>query len=190
MAWAKAAGHIEREVNPGSGSGSWSGNGAGAGSGSGSNSGSGAGSGSGYNSGAGYNSGSNSESNPGAALASAPGTNATELITILARIQWLLSEFRDLNARYGNELVPEDVVAKKDGKGGKDGKKEGRDVKGIGKEGSKDSTATGSKEKSTPAEQRPATDHLLSQISSLALSYDLAQQSQKTKDIPPDPSSP
>ena len=43
----------------------------------------------------------------GSTLGETLGTNATELITIVARIQWLLAEFRDLNARYGNELNPD-----------------------------------------------------------------------------------
>lgn len=34
------------------------------------------------------------------------GTNATELCAIIARIGWLLAEFRDLNARYETELNP------------------------------------------------------------------------------------
>jgi len=42
----------------------------------------------------------------GSTLAATLGTEATELIAIVARIQWLLSEFRDLNSRYGNELNP------------------------------------------------------------------------------------
>ncbi|KAK0708221.1 prion-inhibition and propagation-domain-containing protein [Lasiosphaeris hirsuta] len=42
----------------------------------------------------------------GSTLAMTLGTEATELVTIVARIQWLLAEFRDLNARYGNELNP------------------------------------------------------------------------------------
>ncbi|KAK0641143.1 prion-inhibition and propagation-domain-containing protein [Cercophora newfieldiana] len=42
----------------------------------------------------------------GSTLATTLGAEATELVAIVARIQWLLSEFRDLNARYGNELNP------------------------------------------------------------------------------------
>ncbi|KAK5662083.1 hypothetical protein OQA88_10197 [Cercophora sp. LCS_1] len=41
----------------------------------------------------------------GSTLAATLGTEATELIAIVARIQWLLSEFQDLNARYGNEVI-------------------------------------------------------------------------------------
>ncbi|EGZ68617.1 hypothetical protein NEUTE2DRAFT_160907 [Neurospora tetrasperma FGSC 2509] len=90
------------------------------------------------------------EVTPGSSLASTLGTNATELITILARIQWLLAEFRDLNARYGNELVPSDISPAKDKGKEKDGKE--------------------------------TTDEaLLSQISSLALSYDQSQKEQKLK---------
>lgn len=48
-----------------------------------------------------------------AALASALNTNSTELILILSRIQWLLAEFRELNERYGNELIPDEVVGVK-----------------------------------------------------------------------------
>ncbi|KAM7207477.1 Prion-inhibition and propagation domain containing protein, partial [Naviculisporaceae sp. PSN 640] len=44
----------------------------------------------------------------GETLSSTLGTNPTELIAIVARIQWLLAEFRDLNGRYGNELKPDD----------------------------------------------------------------------------------
>jgi hypothetical protein len=42
----------------------------------------------------------------GSTLANTLGAEATELVAIVARIQWLLAEFRDLNARYGNELNP------------------------------------------------------------------------------------
>ncbi|KAJ4379500.1 hypothetical protein N0V85_008837 [Neurospora sp. IMI 360204] len=120
---------------------------------------------------------------PGSSLASTLGTNATELITILARIQWLLAEFRDLNARYGNELVPTDISPAKEKE--KDGKEQSKDVKGSGKD-IKDpkgaSGASSSKEKSTSTEPKPATDQaLLSQISSLALSYDQSQKEQKLK---------
>ncbi|KAK1774065.1 prion-inhibition and propagation-domain-containing protein [Copromyces sp. CBS 386.78] len=54
-----------------------------------------------------------------AALASTLNTNATELILILSRIQWLLAEFRELNERYGNELIPDEVVGVGVGVGGK-----------------------------------------------------------------------
>ncbi|KAK4147501.1 prion-inhibition and propagation-domain-containing protein [Dichotomopilus funicola] len=40
----------------------------------------------------------------GTNLGAALGTDSIELVAIVARIQWLLSEFRELNARYGNEL--------------------------------------------------------------------------------------
>jgi hypothetical protein len=40
----------------------------------------------------------------GSTLGIALGVDSIELVAIVARIQWLLSEFRDLNARYGNEL--------------------------------------------------------------------------------------
>ncbi|KAK3941614.1 prion-inhibition and propagation-domain-containing protein [Diplogelasinospora grovesii] len=40
----------------------------------------------------------------GSSLGVALGTNATELVSIVARIQWLLAEFREINGRYGNEL--------------------------------------------------------------------------------------
>ncbi|ESA42107.1 hypothetical protein GE21DRAFT_8626 [Neurospora crassa] len=133
------------------------------------------------------------EVTPGSSLASTLGTNATELITILARIQWLLAEFRDLNARYGNELVPSDISPAKDKGKEKDGK-ESKDVKGSGKDVKSSSTdsrgkdpkavggASSSKQKSTSSETKPATDEaLLSQISSLALSYDESQKEQKLK---------
>ncbi|KAK3492995.1 prion-inhibition and propagation-domain-containing protein [Neurospora hispaniola] len=133
------------------------------------------------------------EITPSSSLASTLGTNATELITILARIQWLLAEFRDLNARYGNELVPSDISPAKDKEKEKDGK-ESKDVKGSGKDVKGNSTdsrgkdpkavggASSSKEKSTSSEPKPATDEaLLSQISSLALSYDQSQKEQKLK---------
>jgi hypothetical protein len=42
----------------------------------------------------------------GSNIATTLGTDTIELVAILARIQWLLSEFRDLNARYGNEVRP------------------------------------------------------------------------------------
>lgn len=40
----------------------------------------------------------------GATLAAALGTNSFELVGIVARIQCLLGEFRELNARYNNEV--------------------------------------------------------------------------------------
>ncbi|KAK4154347.1 prion-inhibition and propagation-domain-containing protein [Chaetomidium leptoderma] len=40
----------------------------------------------------------------GSSLSTTLGADGIELVAIVARIQWLLSEFRDLNARYGNEL--------------------------------------------------------------------------------------
>ncbi|KAK0742513.1 prion-inhibition and propagation-domain-containing protein [Apiosordaria backusii] len=42
----------------------------------------------------------------GSTLGAVLGADGIELVAILARIQWLLEEFRDLNARYGNELNP------------------------------------------------------------------------------------
>ncbi|KAL2131380.1 hypothetical protein VTI74DRAFT_5162 [Chaetomium olivicolor] len=49
----------------------------------------------------------------GSSLSVTLGSDGIELVAIVARIQWLLSEFRELNARYGNELP----------KSGKDGDK-------------------------------------------------------------------
>ncbi|KAH6640516.1 prion-inhibition and propagation-domain-containing protein [Chaetomium tenue] len=40
----------------------------------------------------------------GSNLGTTLGSDGIELVAIVARIQWLLSEFRELNARYGNEL--------------------------------------------------------------------------------------
>ncbi|KAK4219954.1 prion-inhibition and propagation-domain-containing protein [Rhypophila decipiens] len=40
-------------------------------------------------------------------LASTLGTNSMELVSIVARIQWLLAEFRDINGRHGNEFRPD-----------------------------------------------------------------------------------
>ncbi|KAK4128475.1 hypothetical protein N657DRAFT_652147 [Parathielavia appendiculata] len=40
----------------------------------------------------------------GSSLGTTLGAEGLELVAIVARIQWLLSEFRELNARYGNEL--------------------------------------------------------------------------------------
>ncbi|KAK4105203.1 hypothetical protein N658DRAFT_417697 [Parathielavia hyrcaniae] len=40
----------------------------------------------------------------GSSLSTALGAEGLELVAIVARIQWLLSEFKELNARYGNEL--------------------------------------------------------------------------------------
>ncbi|KAL2165775.1 hypothetical protein VTG60DRAFT_3835 [Thermothelomyces hinnuleus] len=40
----------------------------------------------------------------GSTLGTTLGADGIELVAIVARIQWLLSEFRELNARYGNEL--------------------------------------------------------------------------------------
>ncbi|KAK4170890.1 prion-inhibition and propagation-domain-containing protein [Triangularia setosa] len=42
----------------------------------------------------------------GSSLGAVLGAEGIELVAILARIQWLLSEFREYNARYGNELNP------------------------------------------------------------------------------------
>ncbi|KAL2197799.1 prion-inhibition and propagation-domain-containing protein [Corynascus similis CBS 632.67] len=40
----------------------------------------------------------------GSNLGTTLGADSIELVAIVARIHWLLSEFRELNARYGNEL--------------------------------------------------------------------------------------
>ncbi|KAK3303473.1 prion-inhibition and propagation-domain-containing protein [Chaetomium strumarium] len=40
----------------------------------------------------------------GSTLGATLGTEGIELVAIVARIHWLLSEIRELNARYGNEL--------------------------------------------------------------------------------------
>jgi hypothetical protein len=40
----------------------------------------------------------------GSNLGTTLGADGIELVAIVARIQWLLSEFRELNARYGNQL--------------------------------------------------------------------------------------
>ncbi|KAH8896999.1 hypothetical protein GQ53DRAFT_742844 [Thozetella sp. PMI_491] len=50
----------------------------------------------------------------GSDLGAALGTNATELVAIVARIQWLLAEFRELNSRHGNQLNPQPSEAEKD----------------------------------------------------------------------------
>ncbi|KAK4134883.1 hypothetical protein BT67DRAFT_284570 [Trichocladium antarcticum] len=42
----------------------------------------------------------------GSTLAVTLGTDSIELVAIVARIQWLLSEFRELNSRYSNEVFP------------------------------------------------------------------------------------
>ena len=94
----------------------------------------------------------------GSTLADTLGTNATELVTIIARIQWLLSEFRDLNARYGNELNP--YVEKADGKavGGKAVKGKVGDEKAV--------------------IDAKATDvDVVKQVSSLAVSYEAKKAS-------------
>ncbi len=50
----------------------------------------------------------------GGSLGTTLGADGIELVAIVARIQWLLSEFRDYTARYGNELPR----AAKDGENG------------------------------------------------------------------------
>jgi hypothetical protein len=40
----------------------------------------------------------------GSDLGAVLGADSIELVSTVARIQWILSEFRDLNARYGNEV--------------------------------------------------------------------------------------
>lgn len=104
-----------------------------------------------------------------------------------------MAEFRDLNARYGNELVPSDISLandkgkEKDGKESKDAKGSSKDIKGNstdsrGKDPKAAGSTSSSKEKPTSSETKPATDEaLLSQISSLALSYDQSQKEQKLK---------
>lgn len=53
----------------------------------------------------------------GSSLGTTLGADGIELVAIVARIQWLLSEFRDLNARYGNELPQSPIDGEKvDGK--------------------------------------------------------------------------
>ncbi|KAK4043160.1 prion-inhibition and propagation-domain-containing protein [Parachaetomium inaequale] len=54
----------------------------------------------------------------GSNLGTTLGADGIELVAIVARIQWLLSEFRELNARYGNELPQS---ASDGGKGGEKG---------------------------------------------------------------------
>ncbi|KAL1840031.1 hypothetical protein VTJ49DRAFT_902 [Mycothermus thermophilus] len=58
---------------------------------------------------------------PDGSLAATLGTDSIELAAILARIQRLLSEFRDLHARYGNEVRPIDVARPAKGSGTHDG---------------------------------------------------------------------
>ncbi|KAK1832383.1 prion-inhibition and propagation-domain-containing protein [Podospora conica] len=93
----------------------------------------------------------------GSTLAATLGTNATELVTIIARIQWLLSEFRDLNARYGNELNP--YVEKTGG-------------------GSADS---GWPDEKAVVEAKASDLDVVKQVSSLAVSYEAKKKSQKRR---------
>jgi hypothetical protein len=48
----------------------------------------------------------------GSTLAATLGTSSIELVAIVSRIQWVLSEFRDLNSRYANELPVEQSNSK------------------------------------------------------------------------------
>jgi hypothetical protein len=87
------------------------------------------------------------------------GTNATELCAVIGRIGWLLAEFRDLNARYENELNPN----KKDKK--KDKEKDDGD--------SQD-------EKSQEVAEAKASDvDVVKQVSSLAISYEKEKKERK-----------
>lgn len=42
----------------------------------------------------------------GSHVAVALGTNAIELCSIISRIEWLLGEFKAINSRWKNELIP------------------------------------------------------------------------------------
>lgn len=95
----------------------------------------------------------------GSTLAATLGTNATELVTIIARIQWLLSEFRDLNARYGNELNP---YVEKIGSGG-------------------GSTDSGWPDEKAVIEAQSTDLDVVKQVSSLAVSYEAKKKSQKRR---------
>ena len=99
----------------------------------------------------------------GSTLADTLGTNATELVTIIARIQWLLSEFRDLNARYGNELNPH--VEKADGKA-------------VGGKVSDGKVVKGKVDDEKAVIDAKATDvDVVKQVSSLAVSYEAKKTS-------------
>lgn len=132
-----------------------------------------------------------------AALASALNTNSTELILILSRIQWLLAEFRELNERYGNELIPDEVVGvkpaqpqhptpkreKEESKGEGSPKKLWKPLERKPKElkeshhheAKPERSASPSTTTTKTAQAKPPqlkTEQSLLQISSLALSYD------------------
>lgn len=78
----------------------------------------------------------------GSTLGATLGADGIELVAIIARIQWLLSEFRDLNARYGNQL-PQSAP----------------------KEGDE-------QDEKTDAEKQPTDLDVLKVVSSLAVSYE------------------
>ncbi len=89
----------------------------------------------------------------GSTLGATLGADGIELVAIIARIQWLLSEFRDLNARYGNQL-PQSAPKEGDAAG-----------KTPADKASPDKT-------STDAEKQPTDLDVLKAVSSLAVSYE------------------
>ncbi|KAK1755712.1 prion-inhibition and propagation-domain-containing protein [Echria macrotheca] len=107
----------------------------------------------------------------GSSLATALGSSATELAAILARIQWLLSEFRDINARYGNQLNPlsSSEVFKTSGEASEVSEKaRGKDTKAP----QKGSKTNEKEEKYTDANEKGSDVDIVKQISSLAVSYE------------------
>ncbi|KAK3995824.1 prion-inhibition and propagation-domain-containing protein [Cladorrhinum sp. PSN332] len=90
----------------------------------------------------------------GSTLGATLGAEGIELVAILARIQWLLSEFRELNARYGNELNPYN------------------EAKGDGKDEPQD--------QEQPAVDEKGSDlDIAKEISTLALSYEKKKEERK-----------
>lgn len=105
----------------------------------------------------------------GSTLGATLGAEGIELVAILARIQWLLSEFRELNARYGNELNPytEDNKDKKKKDEDEDSEE---DIKDVPTE----------KEQDLPLVDGKGSDlDIAKEISSLALSYEKQKEERK-----------
>ncbi|KAK3381360.1 prion-inhibition and propagation-domain-containing protein [Podospora didyma] len=108
----------------------------------------------------------------GASLGVTLGTNATELVAIIARIGWVLAEFRELNARYGNELNPEPRRQSDEG-----GQTKDKAVQAVIKaektvvDAPKSDVKAQEKASKDSAAELPDAD-VVSQVSSLAVSYE------------------
>ncbi|KAK4185543.1 prion-inhibition and propagation-domain-containing protein [Podospora australis] len=105
------------------------------------------------------------------------GAEGIELVAIVARIEWLLSEFREYNARYGNELNPyQEQNAKSKKKTGKKGQTEEKGLEEDNTSNHKDEDKEpggASVKENDDDDEATATDiDVVKGVSSLAVSYE------------------